>query len=337
MDAGNPLPRRYFPLSDHYRNRFGCKVYKVSVSTAWSCPNREGLGGRAVCIFCDEWGSAAYHETADLGLEDQIRINGGRVMARYGAEKLLVYFQAYTNTFGSIRELERRFRLALEQPHVAGLVIGTRPDCLPEAMLNLLGELAEERYLSVELGAQTFDDNQLRYLSRGHDHQSTLRAVERLAAFPAIETCLHLMFGIPGETPGQLAETAGQIGSLGVHGVKLHNLHVLKGTPLAAQFGQGTFTPVTLEAYAERVIFFLERLSPGVVVHRLNAVASRWEDVVAPEWAREKMGPTQYILDQMAARPTWQGRLEAPGQGEPIPETWVAQALPAKEKAMGWD
>lgn len=307
MNRAVSRPLRYTPLSQHYQRRFGCKVYKVSVSVAQTCPVRQG--GRGACSFCDAWGSAAYDETAGLPLREQIRHNGARIRARYKAERWLVYFQAYTNTFARVAQLQEWYEEALAEPGVAGIVIGTRPDCLPDRVLSLLQRLARETYVGLELGVQSLDDAQLAFLRRGHDRATSLRALERLRAVPELEVCAHLMFGLPGEHEAQLAETAQTLSDLGVHGVKLHNLHVLRGTELERLHCAGAFTPIDLPAYAERVAVFLEHLAPQVVVHRLNAVASRWEQVVAPDWARHKLAPAEFIREHLERTDRWQGRL----------------------------
>ena len=299
---------------------------------AQSCPNREGLRGMQVCAFCDEWGSAAYEDTAAQSLATQIRINGERVRRRHKAEKLLVYFQAYTHTFAKITQLERWFTEALAQPGVAGIVVGTRPDCLSPRVLRMLSDLARETFVSVELGVQTFDDEQLEFLARGHDGAASLRALEALAAHPEIESCAHLMFGLPGESGDQLQETARTLSGLGVHGVKLHNLHVLKNTPLERLHREGRFLPIGLEDYAGRVRTFLEHLSPQVAVHRLCAVASRWEDVVAPEWVKEKMRPTQFILDELERWDTWQGKHYRDGSSAPGGAAQRGGRVPPKDE-----
>jgi hypothetical protein len=316
MSTERPFPARHYPLSLHYRRRFGCKVYKVSVSVAQSCPNREGLRGMQVCVFCDEWGAAAYPEHAGRSLAEQFRQNRERIQARYKADKFLVYLQAYTNTFARVSRLADWLEEALALPDVVGVVLGTRPDCLPERMLRLLAEAGRRSYVSLELGVQTLDDAQLAFLSRGHDQACSLRALERLRAHPEIETCVHLMFGVPGETDDQLRETAALLSAAGVRGVKLHNLHVLRNTPLQALYERGAFAPVSLPAYAHKVAVFLEHLSPRIAVHRLNAVASRWEEVVAPDWARQKLAPTQAILAHLARVDAWQGK-HYPGSATP--------------------
>ncbi len=300
--------KRYYPLSQHYRECFGEKVYKVSISVAKSCPNREGLNGTNVCIFCDKWGSAAYHQFNDLPILKQIKINREAIRKRYKAEKFLIYFQAYTNTFGHFSGLETLYNKALNEIDVVGLVIGTRPDCLPKRILHKFSELSKNQYLSVELGAQTFDDQQLNFLSRGHDSATSISAIRKLKSLQDVNICVHLMFGLPSESDQQIQETAQLLSELKVHGVKLHNLHVLRETTLEKLFNESKFFPIGLEEYARRVTIFLENLSPKIAVHRLAAVASRWDQLVAPSWTREKMRPTQFIDDYLESNQTWQGR-----------------------------
>ncbi len=300
--------KRYYPLSQHYREQFGEKVYKVSVSVAKSCPNREGHKGMTVCIFCDEWGSAAYHQVRDLSISRQIQINREAIRKRYKAEKFLIYFQSYTNTFGHLSGLETLYNKALQEIDVVGLVVGTRPDCLPKRIITKFAELAKEQYLSVELGAQTFDDHQLNFLSRGHSSATSIEAIQKLKSLQNVNICVHLMFGLPNETDQQIQETAKLLSKLEVNGVKLHNLHVLRNTELEKLFHESKFVPLELEEYARRVTIFLENLSPKIAVHRLAAVASRWDQLVAPSWTREKMRPSQFIIDYLEASQTWQGR-----------------------------
>ena len=227
---------------------------------------------------------------------------------RIKAEKFLVYFQAYTSTLKSVGVLEAMLREALEAEDVIGLVVGTRPDCLPGEVVDLLAGLAKNHYVSIELGLQTLDDTQLKFLSRGHDRACSLAALEMLGNFPEIDVGVHLMFGLPGENDDQLMETAASLSGYDLRGVKLHNLHVLKNTPLAGMFERGEFTPVELPEYARKVGIFLEHLSPQVAVHRLSAVASRWDELVSPLWTKEKMGATQYILDYLERVDSWQGK-----------------------------
>ncbi|MBF0280268.1 MAG: TIGR01212 family radical SAM protein [SAR324 cluster bacterium] len=298
----------YHPLSQRYRLLFNQRVFKISVSVAQTCPNRLGFKGMNVCIFCDEWGSAAYHSDAGKSLKEQIALHRDAIRKQYNADKFLIYFQSYTNTFGRVSELAEMYHSVLEEEDVIGIVVGTRPDCLPQSILKVFEEISKTHFVAVELGVQTLDNEQLQFLSRGHDKASSIKAIQKLKENSKIDICIHLMFGLPGETNKQLRDTAHLLSELGVHGVKLHNLHVLKDTPLEDLYRQGKFIPVELEEYCRKVTLFLEHLSPEIAVHRLTAVASRWDELIAPSWTKEKMRPTQFIEDYLRVQNIWQGK-----------------------------
>ena len=300
---------RYFPISQFYKNKFGEKVYKVSVSIAQTCPSRQKNSRMPLCIFCDEWGSAAYHLERDKPLKEQIIINQAKIAKRYHANKFLVYFQSYTNTFERVSELEQRFAIALSQEHIDGIVLGTRPDCLPTRLLPLLKKNHKNNYVMVELGLQSFFDHHLDFLHRGHDVQSGYDAIHKLDQQTGVDIGIHLMFGLPNETHDEIIQSANILNKLPISNVKLHNLHVLSNTPLATLYQEGQFSPVELDEYIEKVILFLQYLSPKISVQRLAAVASRWDELVAPQWTKEKMRPTQMIEDRLLALNTYQGQL----------------------------
>jgi radical SAM protein (TIGR01212 family) len=299
--------RRYFPISQYFKQRFGERVAKISVSVADTCPNRSG--NKLPCIFCDEWGSAAYHRERDKPLLEQIRHNKDLVTRRLKAEQFLVYFQSYTNTLDKVSVLQQRYETALSEPYISGLVIGTRPDCLPKRMVSLLDEVSQRNYVLLELGIQSFFDEQLEFLQRGHTAEQNLTAVAALADNTQVDIGIHLIFGVPGESEQTLIETAQRVNSLPISNVKLHNLHVLKATPLEKLYQRGEFTPLELADYAERVVLFLRHLSPAIAVQRLAAIANRWDELVAPAWTREKMQPIDYIEQLMAERGVFQGDL----------------------------
>ena len=301
--------KRYLPISQFYREKFGFRVQKVSVSVAKTCPNKEGLAGMKTSIFCDEWGSAPAFVKADWPMLQQLKYHKERIRKRYKANKFLIYFQSYTNTFGRLSELKKHCVEALQQEDIVGIVIGTRPDCLPKGALKFFEELAAQTYLSIELGIQTFDDQQLIFLRRGHDREASIDALKQLRKIPNLNICAHLIFGIPGESNQQLVEAANLLNELSVDGVKLHNLHVLKNTPLAEEYNSGNFSPIDLKEYAERVVLFLENLDQKISIHRLTAVAPRWDELIAPQWTKEKMRPVQYIENLLATNETWQGRM----------------------------
>jgi uncharacterized protein len=298
----------YTPISTFYSSYFGKKVYKVPVSIVDDCPNRRGLKGMQVCIFCDEWGSAAYPQQAQLDLITQIAMTKQNLIKRYKAEGFLVYFQAYTNSFAKISHLQESFATSLKIPDVLGFVVGTRPDCISDGVLKLWQEYHEKSFVAVELGVQSFFDDQLEFLKRGHTAQQSIDAIKRISESTNVNLGIHLMFGLPHETDEHILETARLVRELPIQNVKLHNLHVLTNTPLAELFHEGKFEPIGLDEYTRRVILFLQNIPKSIAVHRLNAVASRWNELIAPEWTRHKMLATQKIIDDMNLNKFYQGQ-----------------------------
>lgn len=299
----------YYPISRYYRERFQSKVYKLSVSVADTCPNREGLKGMQTCNFCDQWGSAAYKQNLEKPLSQQIESVREILKRKRGAEKFLVYFQAYTTTFSKVSKLREQFELALSYPDVVGIVVGTRPDCISQAFLETCNEVAQRSFMAVELGVQTFNDEILKWMRRGHTAQQSLRAIDVIAKnCPNVNLGLHFIFGNPGETNEEIIEAAKRVNDLPIHNVKLHHMHVLKDTPLAEDYAQGKFVPVDREVYFERCSLFLQNLRPDVAVHRLAAVSSRWDELVAPAWSSYKMETYQAMLEYMNVRGAYQGQ-----------------------------
>jgi uncharacterized protein len=300
----------YHPISLDYKSRFGGKVVKVPVSIAESCPNRDGLKGMKTCIFCDEHGSFAYKDSQSDDLKSQIELHRSKVTERFNAAKFLIYFQAYTTTFTALGRLKTGFDLALSYPDTVGLVVGTRPDCLSEAVIRTWKEYAEKTFVGIELGVQSFDDGQLEWMRRGHTGSQAIRGIERISkeAGPKVDLGIHLMFGWPTENDKQIVETARLCNSLPISNVKLHNLHVLDKTPLADMFRAGEFQPIELDLYAHRVALFLDHLDPRIAIHRLAALSNRWDELLAPEWVRHKMRSFQAMIDRINAAAAYQGR-----------------------------
>lgn len=308
MKLWNGIP--YYPVSQFYKSVFGEKVYKVPVSTAETCPNREGIRGMKTCNFCDVWGSAAYPELRENSLREQIETTKERMKKLYKAQKYLVYFQAYTNTFEKTQRLKDQFEIAFSYPDVLGAVVGTRPDCISDAVLKFWNEWAETKFISVEIGVQSFDNEQLEWMRRGHTGEKSLWAIEKIAReCPKVNLGIHLMFGLPGETREQIIETAKLVNTLPIQNVKLHNLHVLKNTPLADDYDAGEFAPIEREEYFERCRLFLQYLSPDISVHRLSALSTRPEELVAPKWTARKMEMYQHMLQYMLNTDSWQSQL----------------------------
>lgn len=301
----------YNPISQFYKTIFGEKVFKIPVALADDCPNRRGLKGMETCIFCDEWGSFAYPESQKESLRKQILSHREIIAKRFNSKKFLIYFQAYTSTFSQLQKIKDAFEVALSFEDTVGIVVGTRPDCLSPALLDLWNETSQKTFLSVEIGAQSFDDQQLLWMKRGHTAEQTIKGIERIRQHcPQVTLGVHLMFGWPGETVADVIRSAEICNRLGVNNVKLHNLHVLKNTPLEKMFFNKEFTPIEFEPYCELVAAFLTHLSPQIYVHRLIALASRWEDLIAPEWTRHKMTNYQKVIDYLNEKNMTQGQHE---------------------------
>lgn len=299
----------YYPISQYFRHRFGERVGKISVSVAEQCPNRSDSALLPPCIFCDEYGSAAYHLEREESLVEQIERNKRHVVRRLKCSKFLVYFQSYTNTLDKVEILKQRFSIAVAQESVCGLVVGTRPDCLPNRVIDLFNKVTNDNYLLVELGLQSFFDHHLQFLQRGHSVKQNIQSVATLVNETEADVGVHLIFGLPHEADQEIIETAQRINELSVNNVKLHNLHVFKNTPLAKLYQEENFTPVELDEYSDKVILFLRHLSPDISVQRLAAIANRRQDLIAPKWTEQKMVPIDFIDKKMCDSGYYQGQL----------------------------
>lgn len=298
----------YHPISEHYKRIHGEKVYKLPVTVVDNCPNRMGLKGMKTCSFCDVWGSAARSESQEMTLKDQIEKYQVELAKEYNSKKFLVYFQAYTNSFTKISALRANFDLALSYPFVVGFVLGTRPDCLSPAVLQLWQEYNQKSHVAIELGVQSFFDDQLEFMRRGHSAADSLEAIKKIAESTSVDLGIHLIFGAPNESDERIIETARICNDLPITNVKLHNLHVLKATALEEWHAEGKFDPIERDEYARRVQLFLEHLHPRIALHRLAAFASRWEELIAPKWTADKMGTHQAIIDYLRDRTSYQGK-----------------------------
>ena len=302
----------YRPISESYQARFGGKVYKIPVTVVDDCPNRRGLRGMQTCVFCDVWGSAARSESALMNLGEQIEKYQGLIAKKYKAQMFLIYFQAYTNTFTKLDALRANFDKALSYPFTKGFVLGTRPDCLSKGVLDLWQEYHQKSFVAVELGVQSFFDDQLEFMKRGHTRAQSLKAIELISRQTQVDLGIHLMFGNPNETDDQIRETARICNDLPITNVKLHNLHVLKNTGLEKMYNENQFQPIEFSDYARRVQIFLEELSPRFFIHRLAAFSSRPEELIAPAWTNDKMKTHQGLIDYLRASESFQGKYYLP-------------------------
>ena len=297
--------RRYTSFADELRRIFGCRVQRISVDAGFTCPNRDGTVGSGGCIFCGGNGSGSFGIRSELSVTGQLEHGREVLSRRYGARKFLAYFQAYSNTYAPVDQLRRRYDEALAVPDVTGLIVGTRPDCLPPDVIDLLASYARRTYFWLELGLQSPLDRTLRLLQRGHDFASFEQAVRSCSA-RGIRVCAHLILGLPGESRAEMLATAGILNRIGVDGVKLHHLHVMRDTPLAARHRQGQVRCLEREEYVALVCDFLERLESRIVIHRLMGDAPA-DQLVAPLWSLGKMAVLNEINGELERRGSQQG------------------------------
>jgi hypothetical protein len=291
----------------HYlRNRFGCRVSKVNVDAGFTCPNRDGSKGTGGCIYCNNVSFSPRDTLAEIPLEEQVTAGMAYHRQRLTSEKFIVYFQKYTNTYASVEHLADLYQRALALPDVLGISVGTRPDCLTDEALELLTRIARDHYVCLELGLQSADDAILERINRGHSLEDFTRAVER-ASGRGLDICAHLIYGFSGEQPDEFIKSADLLNSLpGIRSVKLHQLHAVEGTELAAMYRRGEFTPLTLEQYVATAVDFLERLAPRISIQRLYG-SSPLEIRVAPQWGLKNNQLWYAVLNELKCRGSRQG------------------------------
>ena len=277
-------------LNDYYREKFGCKVYKLALDGGFTCPNRDGTLGTRGCIFCD--GSGAFAESGE-DIADQLQRAKLRVQSKNPDGKYIAYFQAFTNTYAPVEHLRKLYYAAVEPEDVVGLAIGTRPDCLSEEVIALLKEINQRKPVSVELGLQTIHPQTAAYIRRGYETDVYFDAVKRLKT-AQIEVVTHIILGLPGETMQMAAETTQAAVKAGTDGVKFHLLHVLKGTDLEKDYCEGKFACLTLEAYTQWLQCCLAQLPDHIVVHRITGDGAK-KDLIAPLWSADKKRVLNYL------------------------------------------
>ena len=278
-------------LSDHYREKYGCKVYKLSLDGGFSCPNRDGSLGAGGCIFCTGSGEFAVGgpESIDLQLERAKE----KVAAKNKGGKYIAYFQAFTNTYAPVERLRQLYLQAIAPEEIVGLAIGTRPDCLGEDAVALLAEINAIKPVSVELGLQTIHAETARYIRRGYETPVYYDAVKRLKA-AGIEVVTHIILGLPGETAEMMEATTRAAVAAGTDGVKFHLLHVLRGTDLETEYTAGKFECLTLEEYGALLKRCVDILPETVVVHRITGDGAK-KSLIAPLWSGDKKRVLNYL------------------------------------------
>lgn len=298
----------YNDLSAYLATCFPFKVQKISLNAGFTCPNRDGTVGHGGCTYCNnQTFNPAYCRT-EKSVTEQLE-EGKQFFARkYPDMKFLAYFQAYTNTYAELEELKRKYEEALSVPDVVGLVIGTRPDCMPDALLDYLAELNERTFLLVEYGVESTDNVTLKRINRGHTYEVAEEAVRRTAA-KGIRVGAHIILGLPGEERSTLIKQAGLLSALPLTTLKLHQLQLIKGTRMAAEYQEcpEDFHLYSADEYIDLVIDYVEHLRPDMVLERFVSQSPK-ELLIAPDWGLKNHEFTDKVKKRMRERNAWQGK-----------------------------
>ena len=279
----------YKTANDYYKEKYGCKVYKLSLDGGFTCPNRDGTVSTGGCIFCSTLGGGEFAERGE-NIAAQLENAKKRVADKIKDGKYIAYFQSFTNTYAPVERLQKLFYEAIEPDYIVGLNIATRPDCLPEPTIALLRELNAIKPVTVELGLQTADDTVADYVNRGYQTEVFADAVSRLKK-AGIEVITHIIIGLPDDDP--VATTKFAV-ACGTDGVKFHLLHILQNTRLAAEYEVGRVQALTLEKYAAILKNCISVLPPETVVHRITGDGAK-KDLIAPLWSADKKKTLNFL------------------------------------------
>lgn len=299
--------RPYYAYKDFLKARFGGRIQKVSVDAGFTCPNRDGSKGWGGCTYCNNRSFVPPYCQPAMSIEQQVSAGVEYLARRYKVERFIVYFQAYTNTYAPVDQLRSLYLQALAHPQVLGLAIGTRPDCVDAGKIALLEELARSHFISVEYGLESIRDASLQRLNRAQTFREWEEAVA-LTAGRGIEICTHVILGLPGESREQMLETATVLSRYPINSLKLHHLHIVKKTVLAAQYQRAPFPVLGYREYVELVAAFLQRLRPDISLQRLVG-ETHPRHLLAPIWGVRAATVQQDIETQMRQAGVWQGML----------------------------
>ena len=300
------MDKRYNDLNTHLRNIFGCRVQKIAIDAGLSCPNRDGTISKTGCIYCNDRGSGTNAFAKGLSVSEQL-INGKKALSkRYKAKKFIAYFQSFSNTYATLDRLQSLYEEALEVDDVVGLSIGTRPDCVDEPILRLLQGYTKKHLIWLEYGLQSIHNSTLDFINRGHDVQCFKKAVHATQN-RNIKICTHVILGLPGEKKSHILETAKTVAGMGIDGIKLHHLYVVKGTKLEKLYRAGGYRCLAQQEYVDQVCDFLELLPKGMIIQRLTGDPHP-DELVAPAWSLKKSATLALISKTLEKRDSWQGK-----------------------------
>ena len=298
---------RYNTYRPYIKEKLGYRVNKLSVDMGFTCPNRDGNLAVGGCVYCNNDSFVPPYARARFSMDQQITNGMDYLRKRFKAEKFIVYFQSYTNTYDSVEKLEEMYRNALKYEDVIGIAVGTRSDCIDEEKISMFEELAKDYYVSLEFGIESIYDKTLEFMNRGHDYQSVLDAIE-MSKGRGFEIGAHIIVGMPTETKEEMLAMAGEVSSLGIDVFKVHNLHIVRNTPLARMYKKEPFSLFNFEEYIDFIIEFLERLSPDMVIERLFTDTPH-QLLIAPDWGKSHLQILQAIDVELERKDTYQGRL----------------------------
>lgn len=276
----------YYSLNDYLQDTFGQKVYKIALDGGFTCPNRDGTKGTRGCIFCSGAGSGEFAQRAEDTITAQIEKGKERVKKKLRSGKYIAYFQAFTGTYAPVEKLRKLYEEAVSHPDIAVLSVATRPDCLPEEVLLLLGEMNRRKPVWVELGLQTIHEKTAAYIRRGYPLSVYDEALEKLKSI-GVQVIVHVILGLPGETAEEMKQTVSYVGKSGADGIKLQLLHVIKGTDLEKEYAEGSVRVMGMEEYVALAADCIALLPERMVIHRMTGDGDK-KTLIAPEWSADK-------------------------------------------------
>ena len=298
--------KRYYQFSEYLKTKFGKKVYKITLDAGFSCPNRDGTISSGGCIFCDDGGSFSRAHSSLLSVRDQVYTGVKTLGERFKAQKFMSYFQAYSNTYKPVDELKKIYDESLCHPDVVGISIGTRPDCVDEQKLDLIASYTENYETWVEYGLQSMHDRTLKFINRGHDFETFLKAFQETKK-RGIKTGVHVILGLPGETKQDMLETVKMLADIGADGVKFHCLCIFPNTKLYDLYNQGSIKLLEEDEYIDIACDCLELLPSDTTIHRLGGNGLQ-AIKVAPKWLNKKFEILNRIDSELDERNSYQGK-----------------------------
>lgn len=276
----------YLSFNKYLKDKFGQKVYKISLDGGFTCPNRDGKTGTRGCIFCSKGGSGDFAESREMSITEQIENGKKRVEKKIKSGKYIAYFQAFTNTYAPVEILRQKYQEAINHPDIVALSIATRPDCLGDDVLRLLDEMNKIKPVFVELGLQTIHQKSAKYIRRGYDLSVYDKAVRDLKKI-GVNVVVHVILGLPNESENDMLETVKYVCESGANGIKLQLLHVIDGTDLAKDYEKGLFKTLEFDEYVNLIVKCVKIIPKDIVIHRLTGDGAK-KDLIAPLWSADK-------------------------------------------------